>query len=265
MDEQRGYAQVNGTSLYHELTGTGHPLVLIHGFTLDTRMWDDQFEVLAQHYKTIRYDVRGFGRSAVPTDEDYTHADDLRALLEHLEIAHAHILGLSMGGEIAIDFALAYPEVADSVIAVDSALGGFQGQWCSKTLAAVLSTVRECGIPAAKKYWLGSDLFKPAMSKPRVAARLSQMIADYTGWHLVNNDPARSPDVPALQRLSEISAPTLVIVGEHDLSDFCAIANILHQHIPVASKVVLPGVGHMCNMEDPDQFNETVLSFLRGV
>lgn len=98
MQTQSGFAEVNGTRLYYEIAGSGRPLVLIHGMTLDTRMWDDQFEPLAAQYQVVRYDARGFGKSAVPTGESYAHTDDLKALLEYLDIAHAFILGLSMGG-----------------------------------------------------------------------------------------------------------------------------------------------------------------------
>jgi len=108
-----GFAEVNGTSLFYEVAGTGNTLVLIHGFGVDSRMWDDQFETLAQYYRVLRYDARGFGRSALPTSSGYTHQTDLKALLEHLEIASANILGLSMGGGVAINFALAYPEMTD--------------------------------------------------------------------------------------------------------------------------------------------------------
>jgi len=143
MNNQNGFAEVNGTRIYYETAGSGHPLVLIHGYTLDTRMWDDQFETFAQHYQVIRYDMRGFGKSAFPTDENYTHPDDLRALLEHLEIEHAHILGLSMGGGTAIDFALTYPEVADALISADSILEGFQWQDFGVSLESVFSRAED--------------------------------------------------------------------------------------------------------------------------
>lgn len=109
IQQQTGFAEVNGTRLYYEIAGSGDPLLLIHGSTLDTRMWDDQFETFAQHYTVVRYDVRGFGKSALPAGESYARPDDLKGLLDYLDIAHASVLGLSMGGGIAIDFVLAYP------------------------------------------------------------------------------------------------------------------------------------------------------------
>jgi pimeloyl-ACP methyl ester carboxylesterase len=128
MKRQKDYAEVNGTRLYFEVAGSGHPMILIHGFTLDNRMWDDQFDTFALHYQVIRFDVRGFGKSALPTCESYSYAADLKALIDHLGISHAYVLGLSLGGMIAIDFALEHPEATDALILADTALGGFQWQ-----------------------------------------------------------------------------------------------------------------------------------------
>ena len=263
MQKQHGFAEVNGTRLYYEVAGSEHPVVLIHGLTLDTQMWDDQFEIFAQHYQVIRYDVRGFGKSALPTGESYSHADDLMALMEYLGVAHAYILGLAMGGRIAIDFVVAYPDAADALIPVDANVGGFQlSQEFATRLNSLSSEAKESGVQAARELWLDDPIFKPAQEKPDVASRLVQIVSDYSGWRWINNDPVCSLDPPAIQRLDKIRAPTLIIIGERDLPDFHNIADTLQQRITNARKVVMPGVGHMSNMEDPGRFNETVLSFL---
>jgi pimeloyl-ACP methyl ester carboxylesterase len=261
MRKQHGFAEVNGTRLYYEVAGSGHPLVLIHGITLDTRMWDDQFDAFTRHYQVVRYDVRGFGKSALPTGESYAHADDLRALMEHLGIMRAHILGLSMGGRIAIDFALAYPEATDTLIPVDASVSGY----ARAAALSYSSTAKEAGVQAARELWLKDPLFKPALEKPDVASRLAQIVSDYSGWHWFNDDPVRVTDPPAIQQLDKVCAPTLIIVGERDIPRVHTVADILQKHIPNARKVVLPGVGHMSNMEDPDRFNEIVLSFLANL
>jgi pimeloyl-ACP methyl ester carboxylesterase len=257
-----GFADVNGTRLYYELAGTGHPLVLIHGFTLDTRMWEDQFAAFAQQYQVLRYDLRGFGKSYVPTDIPYTHPDDLHALLTHLGIAHAHILGLSLGGGVAIDFAVTYPYATTTLIPVDAALlGGYE--WIEgRPSSAVIAQAQQAGLAAAKTFWLHHPLFVPAHAQPAVATRLAQMVADYSGWHLLHTDPVQGLNPPASQHLGTITAPTLVIVGERDVVDFQRSADILAEQIAGATKVIMPGVGHMANMEDPTRFNEIVLEFL---
>lgn len=262
MHTRQGTAPVNGTHLYFEIAGEGHPLVLIHGNTLDVRMWEDQIEAFAAKYQVIRYDMRGFGRSALPTTESYRPADDLQALLSFLGVAHAHILGLSRGGVVAIDFALAYPDMIDTLIAVDTALREFPWQAFGELTAAVRSAAATSGIEAARECWQSGALFAAALEQPRIAARLAEMVADYSGWHWLNQEPVRLLEPPPTEQLHTIGAPTLVIVGERDMPEFHAIADLVHQRVPQASKVVMPGVGHMSNMEDPARFNRLVLDFL---
>jgi pimeloyl-ACP methyl ester carboxylesterase len=101
---QSGIIDANGARLYFETAGYGEALVFIHGLGLDARMWDLQFEVFAQRFLVIRYDLRGFGRSSVPTAEGYSHAEDLHALLRFLRVQQAHILGLSFAERHAVNF-----------------------------------------------------------------------------------------------------------------------------------------------------------------
>lgn len=261
MQTQYDFVQVNGTRLYYELAGTGQPLVLIHGFSLDHRMWNDQFERLAQAYQVIRYDLRGFGRSALPDGRPYSHADDLKALLDHLGVGPTHLLGLSLGGWVALNFALVYPAATRSLVLADAVLLGLG--WSEEYLAAInpiWEAASKTGVATARELWLRTPLIAPAAARPGAGPRLRQIIADYSGWHFVNTDPGQAePDV--LERLETIEAPTLVIVGERDMSDFQRIADTLLQ-IPKARKVVVVGSGHMVNMEAPERFNDIVLDFL---
>ena len=125
MKPEHGFADVNGARLY-EVAGAGYPLVLMHASFLDTRMWDSQAEVFARRYTVIRYDARGHGRSAPPSGQPYARSDDLKSLLDFLGVPRACLLGLSMGGAVAVDFALAYPECTSVLILVNAGLGGFQ-------------------------------------------------------------------------------------------------------------------------------------------
>jgi 3-oxoadipate enol-lactonase len=266
MAEQHGFAEVNGTRLYYEVAGEGDPLVLLHGLTLDTRMWDPQFETLAGRFQLLRYDLRGFGRSDLPSQEAYAHEDDLKSLLDHLGFSRPTLLGLSLGGGVVLDFALTYPEVARALILVDTVLGGFE--WSPEQKAAdraVWSKGRESGAPAAKEAWLRHPLFEPALENPRAGALLRDMVSGYSGWHFVTRDPRGSIEPPTIQRLGQIAAPTLTVVGERDLPDFHRIAGLLEQGVPGARRAVLPGAGHLSSMESPDRFNEVVLDFLSDV
>lgn len=266
MRVERGFSEVNGTRLYYEVAGSGAPVVLIHGFTLDTRMWDDQFGPFAERHRVVRYDARGFGKSAPFGDVPYTHADDLAALLAHLDIPRAAIIGLSMGGRIAVNFALAHPAMTSALIPVDATLVGhrWSGEW-GTAVGPVGRAARSTGIDAAKQLWLDVTLFTPAREQPAVGASLAAMVAGYSGRHWLGGDPEQNTEPADIDRLGDITAPTLVVVGERDMPDFHVIADTLAQRISGARKAVLPGVGHMANMEAPERFNAEVLRFLANL
>ncbi len=259
----RGFADVNGTRLYYEETGHGIPVVLIHGLCLSSRMWDEQVDCLAQRFRVIRYDVRGFGRSDVPTDEPFRHADDLRALLDHLDAPTAHVVGLSMGGRVALHHALIYPEATRTLVLVDSALDGFE--WSDRweaSLDAIAARARSDGATAANRMWVEHELFAPARERPFCYSKLAEIVGNDSGWVWLNASPAKGIDPPARARLGEVRAPALVIVGERDLDDFQSIAGILADGIPNARKVTMAGAGHMSNMEEPAEFNDLLMEFL---
>lgn len=263
----QGVAHVNNTSLYFEIAGTGHPLVLLHGFGLDSRMWDRQFASFSDSYQVVRYDLRGFGQSALPSpNRPYSHTDDLRELMRYLEIECAHILGLSRGGRWAIQFAIDYASHVTSLITVDAMPNGFRSAENRPSLSPnLVRTARDDGLHAAREGWLNHPIFSLARKKPGLSSSLWEMISDYSGWHWLNVDPLRTDSIPAMLRLSEIVAPTLVIIGEQDVEEFKEAADFLVKNIPDARKVVLEGVGHVANLEAPEKFNEIVLDFLSTV
>ena len=237
--------------------------MFLHGFGLDLRMWESQAAALADHFLVIRYDMRGYGRSSLPTADSYSHADDLAALLGHLGVESAHVVGLSAGGRNALRFALAFPQCVRSLTLADSALDGYtwsaewQAQW-----NAIDSQAKSGDLPGAKRMWLEHPLFSPARQQATVAFNLSHMVYAYSGWHWINVDPGRAPDMPAINGLANVRARTLVIIGEKDLPDFQHIADTLVSGIPGAARVVIPGSGHMTNMEAPAAFNDALLGFL---
>ncbi len=263
-----GYAEVNGTKLYFEQIGKGHPVILLHGFTLDTRMWDDQFEIFGEKYKVLRYDLRGFGKSELPTDEKYNHSDDLKGLMDYLDLAKAYLVGLSGGGRKAINFTLDYPEYVDALVTVDATLQGYQ--WSPEYNTKLDSIIKfgwKAGHDATLERWLNFEIFIPAMRNSELAIRLREIISDYSGYYwsseAVNWDSTTAP--PAIERLNDIKVPTLAIVGSLDSPDFDIIASMIAEQVPDAKKVVIQGAGHMPNMEKPGEFNQIVLDFLKSI
>jgi len=262
-----GYAEVNGTRLYYEIAGQGYPLVLIHGYTLDNRMWKNQFNTLSQHYKVIKYDLRGFGKSDSPAPgQQYCHTEDLKALLDHLKVPRAYVMGLSMGGGIAVEFTLVHPEMVLALIPVDSTLGGFNySDEFNAIFDELFTTFSEEGLGPAKRVWMECPLFKPISEIEEAASRFSEMVSDYSGWHWsTGSDSMQSITPAAIGRLGEINVPVLVVVGERDLSDFHNIARVMERDIPNARLTVIDSVGHMSNMENPESFNREITSFLES-
>jgi pimeloyl-ACP methyl ester carboxylesterase len=264
----QGIANVNGTSLYYEMAGkvgTGHAIVFIPGFTLDTRIWDDQFEYFAQQFPVIRYDMRGFGKSAVPTEELYSHVDDLKMLLDFLQIKPSYLVGQSMGGRVAIEFTLTYPEYVNALVLVDTALSGFDGTAEEGArFALIWEEAGRGGIPAAKTSWLTHPFFTRTHRKSAVAAKLGQIVEDYSGWHFVNESHEHNLNPPAAQRLHEITVPTLAIVGQYDVPDFLKITDLIGQEVPQVRKIIIPNVGHMSKMEAPEEVNRAIYEFFKG-
>lgn len=251
--------------IYYELCGAGDPLVLIHGHTLDTRMWGPQLEAFTQHFQVIRLDLRGYGRSDLPGAHPFRYAEDLRKLLEHLRIDKAHILGLSLGGNVALDFAVSYPDSTNALIVAGSSLKGFPMlPEAAALLSAIPAKAREAGVEAARALWLAHPLFAPALRKQRAAQLLRDIVQDYSGWHWTTGYPPSGPIEDIAERVGEIQAQTTVIVGEWDVPQHQLVAEHLASRIPGARKTVVRKAGHMVNLEAPEAFNRLVINAIGG-
>lgn len=259
-------ATVNGTTLHHEVAGSGDPVVLVHGFSFDARMWDGQVDALAERYTVARYDLRGFGQSSTPAaGVHYRHADDLWALVDHLGFERVALVGLSVGGAVVLDAARVQPERVRALVVIDGVLPGFDMAAAMAGNAPVWRTARSGDIETAKQLWLENAMFAPAMERPHAAELLRRMVADYSGWGWAERDPGTWVDPPSADDLASITAPTLVLVGDRDLPDFQRAAETMERGIPNARRVVLPGLGHLPPMEDPEVVNEVVLGFLAEI
>ncbi len=268
LQETEGYVLVEGGRLYYRMAGEGPAVILIHGGYLDHRMWDDQAAVLANTHRVVRYDVRFHGRS--PSEEiPFSDMVDLGALMDSLGIPSASIVGLSMGGQIAVDFALMHPERVESLVLVAPGLSGFP--FGSTELRAYMEAITDAigredfpeMIEVFARYWCDGPERTPEEVDPEVRSRVLEMLAgSRERW-------GRSPlvqqlDPPAMDRVSSIHAPTLLVVGSVDMPDIQDVVAHLAASIPGAVRVDIPGVAHMVNLEAPERFNEILLEFLGG-
>lgn len=264
---ESGSIAVNGSQLYYEAAGRGTVVVLLHAGNLDRRVWDPQFLPLAREHRVIRYDLRGYGRSG-PVDAPYAHHEDLAALLDSLGIQRASLVGLSGGGRIAIDFALAHPERVNRLVLASTGLSGWRYQNAGDTAYfAEARRARDRGDAAALGLsWLGSAYMRPAMEHPELVAPLREMAAENgKAWMglLKHGDLERPADLPALHRTEALRVPTLLIVGTRDTPDIQAIADTLATTVPGIRRMTFEGSGHLVNMEQPERFTELVRTFLR--
>ncbi len=256
-----GIAAVNHTRLYYERTGSGPAVVLLHGGNLDARMWDDQVPVLAKAFTVIRYDIRPYGRSA-ETEKGYSSVEDLRALMDFLGLKTASLVGLSLGGRIAIDFALVYPDRVQKLVLMGPGLTGFAFNPNDESMKPILDEARKGDASAAMDLWLQHPMMAPAMARPKVAARIREIARNNLQvWRRLPVGE-RFPSPPAIERLGDIRAPTLLIVGERDVADIQTIVKLLGKDVKGARTEVIPSAAHMPNMEDPDRVNRLLVEFL---
>lgn len=272
---QAGFAEVNGTTLYYEVAGTGHPLVLVHGHLLDRRSWDDQFAVFAQQYKVIRYDQRGFGDSGLIREGvPYSDRQDLYALMKLLDIESAYMMGVSGGGALAIDFALEHPEMVDRLIPVTAGVSGFRpSEEVMKKhpdVVRLYTSLNEAfekhdiaqAVEVSLELWTDGPGRLPGKADSNVRERVREMTT--RNWERPDDEvQAKMPpiplDPPAVGRLSKIGVPTLVILGEWDGPN---PLDQLVAEIRGAKKVIMAETAHHPFMEKPAEFNQVVLDFL---
>lgn len=259
-------ALIPTTRLHYHDTGSGPSVVLLHGHTMDARMWAPQVAALAPRHRVIACDLRGFGQSDLPAaGVPYAHCEDLAALIEHLDAGPAHLVGLSLGASVAVDTAIQFPALVRSLALIDaSAIAGYP--WpaaLSQMFAGIHALARAGDMGAAKRAWSAVEWFAPSRANPGVAAVVDEILADYSGWHFTHANVVKKFDPPANARLGEIAVPTLVIVGELDLAWYNRpLAERLRDSIPGARLVVLPGVGHMASLEAPREVNALLAEFL---
>jgi pimeloyl-ACP methyl ester carboxylesterase len=266
-----GYAEVNGTKLYYEVAGTGQSLVLIHGSFGDRRHWDFQFKEFSKKYKVLRYDVRGYGKSALPNpDKAYTDSEDLNALMDFLKIRKANICGLSMGSGIAIDFALSYPDKCGSLILIGPRVAGdgsaeyrtanadSVSNWISKVVTIVKNKGAKEGTDSL---WTGNNPLSKAVLSSRTREALLKMGYEYSWWRYLYTNKREQVFPMAINKLGEIRIPTLIVTAEYDLALCKNVADIMAKNIPGAKLVSIKGAGHIMNMDKPKEFNKVIFKF----
>ena len=259
-------AAVNGTTLYYEMKGKGFPIVLVSGGgILDRRGWDKEFEQFSRQYKAIRYDVRGIGKSGRPTGP-FSHAEDLYALLAFLRIPHMHVIGLSAGAAIAIDFAIAHPDMVDHLVLASPALSNdATAKENLQSLAGLAELVKSQGIEHAIDLTLNTPfVLSPTNRRGRKLIRTiyrDNVDVFETGFPLYALWQPLTP--PAQDQLFRIRAKVLILRGDKDNADYSALTDKISRGISQAETVVIVGGTHFLHLEKPTEFLRLVEDFLK--
>lgn len=268
---QTGFASINDALIYYEIAGDGPPFVMIHAGVADSRQWNNEFAHFRADYQVLRYDMRGYGKSE-PVEGEFRHLQDLTALLDYVRMDEPLILmGCSMGGSMAMDFALAYPARTRALIMVGSGPSGLQldvpkhpkeDEAEKAYIAGDLDLVAEI----ETRIWFDGMGRRPSQvdqSMRKLAYEMNRTGLAYDARQLGKRLPDFS--IPAAERLAELKVPVLVIVGSNDIPYIQAAATYIVQNASQARMVVISDAGHLPNMDHPDQFREIVTEFLDDV
>jgi pimeloyl-ACP methyl ester carboxylesterase len=265
---KNGFAVINHARIYYEIAGEGQPIVMIHAGIADSRQWDNEFAYFTRRYRVLRYDLRGYGRSQ-PVEGEFSHLQDLTALIDDLELDQPLVLmGCSMGGGLAMNYALTQPSKVKALIMVDSGPPGLELDVPDPPKFDEAERAYNAGdfdrvAELETQIWfdgMGRSSSQVNQAMRRLVYEMNRNALNHEAKHLGK----RLPDTtqPAVERLDELHVPVLVIVGEHDTPYILAAADYMLEKIPTARKVIFQDAAHLPNMDHPAEFQRILTSFL---
>lgn len=257
-------ATINGARIHYVRAGQGIPVVLLHAGVADHRMWEPQIREFVEQYDVIAPDMRGFGQSELPA-ERWSPVADVMGLIDELHLKPVHLVGCSMGGGVAIDFALVHAERVSKLVVVGPGIGGAEFGPKYPELFAEADAAEKAGdhkamAEADAHLWLDGPRRRPGYVKDPIRKLFFDMDSNFdSDW---DSAPMDTISPPAAERLHEITAPTLVIVGDEDAPPIFDAVELIMEKVPHARKAVIHDAAHLPNLEHPAEFNRIVLEFL---
>ena len=252
---------VEGGEIVYDVAGSGPTVVFLHGAFMDRRVWDGQVASFAKLFRVVRYDIRPFGESSQPA-KAYKPYDDLLRLLDHLKVDRAHLIGHSFGGTVALDFALVYPErVASLVMAAAGPSGLVAPEEERKHVAAIFAAVKS-GDDAIVKAWLDHPMWTAAKTRPDLLKELEASIRRNLGPFRMTSQPYVPLAPAASERLSEVRAPTIAILGDRDMASITQAAELIAKQVPGATVKIIPGADHALPLGWAQEFNAAAIGFI---
>lgn len=260
----------DGGRLAYDVAGQGPDVVLLHPGLWDRRTWDPQMRSFPEAgFRTIRYDLRGYGGSSRPTGAPYSHVEDLLVLLDHLGVDEAALVGCSMGGRVVIDVALERPDRAWALVLAAPGLGGFEAtkeedDWYEDVSAPIGEAVEAGDLQRARLLEL-ELLWAPLGTDDAVGRRIREIALDNLHELTMDESAEVIPDPPAAHRLHEVDVPTLVLKAAHDPPYSRRVSELVATGIPGAREVLIEDADHVVNLRSPEAFDAAAIAFLREV
>jgi pimeloyl-ACP methyl ester carboxylesterase len=257
-------ATIHGAGIHYERSGDGMPVIFLHAGVADSRMWEPQVAEFAKQFDVIRPDMRGFGKSELPPAR-WSPAGDVLGLMDALHLKPAHIVGCSIGASVALDFALQHAERMSKLVLVGPGINGVEFGPRYPELFAEADAAEKSGDHRAMQeadahLWLDGPRRPHGYVKDPIRKLFFDMNSNFDkDWE---SAPTEKMNPPAAERLHEITAPTLVVVGDEDAPPILDAVEMLMEKVPHARKVVIHNAAHLPNLEHPDEFNRVVLDFL---
>lgn len=261
--------------LWYEETGAGTPIVFVHEFAADHRSWEPQMRHFGHRYRCITYGARGYPPSEVPeSPASYSQnraTDDIAAVMDHLNLDKAHVVGLSMGGFATLHFGFRHPRRALSLTVAGCGYGAEKDQQARfrSEVETVAKFLKDEGMAKfAEKYAYGPTRVQFENKDPRGFAQFKKELAEHSALGSANTQLGVQGQRPSLydllDKMRALTIPTLILTGDEDWP--CLAPSILmKREIPSAALAVMPNCGHTINIEDPDQFNRIVGDFIGQV
>jgi pimeloyl-ACP methyl ester carboxylesterase len=258
--------------LWYEETGSGTPIVFVHEFAADHRSWEPQMRHFGQRHRCVTYGARGYPPSDVPeSPASYSQnraTDDIAAVMDHLRIDKAHVVGLSMGGFATLHFGFRHPARALSLVVAGCGYGAEKDQQAKfrSEVEVVAKSLKDEGMAKfAEKYAYGPTRVQFENKDPRGFAQFKKELAEHSALGSANTQLGVQGQRPSLYDLLDqmraLTIPTLILTGDEDWP--CLAPSVLmKREIPSAALAVMPNCGHTINIEDPDQFNRLVGDFI---
>ena len=252
---------VDGGAIAYVRAGAGRALVLLHGWTLDSRMWTPQFEALAGTCLLLAPDRRGFGRSSAPPDLS-READDVARLLDAAGAERAVVLGMSQAGRVALDFAVRFADRTQGIVLDGAPLSGVTpGPSDDEAIpiAEYAALARAGHLDEMKRRWRAHALMRT--TGPIATQCVEAILADYEGRDLAGESMAAIEEIDP----TRVDAPALVITGAHDTPWRRRAGDVLAQRLANASRIEIEGAGHLSNLCAPDAYNAALTRFLSAL